>query len=263
MTIRPGAYPWPNRANEWRPMHIHFSIFGHGVRAAADHPDVFRGRPADRALPDRAHHQGPGPDRPLVAPLDMAGSRPMDYLAYKFDIVLRGGARRCSKTDGGDVRWFRNLEHAARDPVADGRPYVHIGCIPTFAGIEGVYPEDLGLSPILDGAKGEVITITGSVYDGTGWALRDAMMESWQADAEGIFPGHPGADPKVTGFCRFAADKETGEFTLRTVKPGGCRCGAAAFRRRTSPSGSWRAASTSAFRPASTSRTTITRATRC
>jgi protocatechuate 3,4-dioxygenase, alpha subunit len=105
-------------------------------------------------------------------------------------------------------------------PSQTGGPYVHIGCIPTFAGIKGVYPEDLGLSPILDGAKGEVVTITGSVYDGTGWALRDAMMESWQADAEGIFPGHPGADPKVTGFCRFAADKDTGEFTLRTVKPG-------------------------------------------
>ena len=99
-------------------------------------------------------------------------------------------------------------------------PYVHIGCIPTFTGIEGVYPEDLGKSPITDGAKGEVITITGSVYDGTGWALRDAMMESWQADAAGVYPGLPGADPAVPGFCRFAADGKTGEFTLRTVKPG-------------------------------------------
>ncbi len=99
-------------------------------------------------------------------------------------------------------------------------PYVHIGCIPTFTGIEGVYPEDLGKSPIREGAKGELITITGSVYDGTGWALRDAMMESWQADAAGLYPGQPGADPAVTGFCRFAADGKTGEFTLRTVKPG-------------------------------------------
>jgi protocatechuate 3,4-dioxygenase, alpha subunit len=99
-------------------------------------------------------------------------------------------------------------------------PYVHIGCIPSFAGIEGVYPEDLGLSPIREGAKGEIVTITGSVHDGTGWALRDAMMESWQADAAGLYPGQPGADPAVTGFCRFAADGTTGEFTLRTVKPG-------------------------------------------
>jgi protocatechuate 3,4-dioxygenase alpha subunit len=101
-----------------------------------------------------------------------------------------------------------------------GGPYVHIGCIPSFAGLLGVYPEDLGLSPIADGAKGEVITITGSIYDGTGWAMRDAMFESWQADAAGRYPGTTGADPAVSGFCRFAADKDTGEFTLRTVKPG-------------------------------------------
>lgn len=101
-----------------------------------------------------------------------------------------------------------------------GGPYVHIGCIPTFAGLEGIYPEDLGKRAIEDGAKGHIITITGSVYDGTGWALRDAMMESWQPDAAGLFPGQPGADPKVNGFARFAADGESGEYTLRTVKPG-------------------------------------------
>ena len=33
-------------------------------------------------------------------------------------------------------------------------PYVHIGCIPTFAGLGNVYPEDLGLHAIQDGAKG-------------------------------------------------------------------------------------------------------------
>ena len=112
------------------------------------------------------------------------------------------------------------LDILVETPSQTAGPYVHIGCIPTFAGVEGVYPEDLGLSPIEDGAKGEVITIVGSVFDGTGWAMRDAMMESWQADAAGVFPGQEGADPKVSGFCRFAADKDTGEFTLRTVKPG-------------------------------------------
>jgi protocatechuate 3,4-dioxygenase alpha subunit len=105
-------------------------------------------------------------------------------------------------------------------PSQTAGPYVHIGCIPTFAGVEGIYPEDLGLSPIEEGAQGEVITITGSVLDGTGWAMRDAMLESWQPDAAGKFAGQDGADPKVRGFCRFAADKDSGEFTLRTVKPG-------------------------------------------
>ena len=112
------------------------------------------------------------------------------------------------------------LDILTETPSQTAGPYVHIGCIPTFAGVEGVYPEDLGLSPISDGARGEAITIRGSVYDGTGWALRDAMMESWQPDAAGLFPGQDGADPKVSGFCRFAADKDSGEFTLRTVKPG-------------------------------------------
>ncbi len=105
-------------------------------------------------------------------------------------------------------------------PSQTAGPYVHIGCIPTFAGVQGIYPEDLGLRAIEDGAQGQIITITGSVYDGTGWAFRDAMLESWQPDAAGRFPGQSGADPKVNGFCRFAADGQTGEYTLRTVKPG-------------------------------------------
>ena len=114
----------------------------------------------------------------------------------------------------------QELDTLVETPSQTGGPYVHIGCIPTFAGVEGIYPEDLGLSPIADGAKGEVITITGSVFDGTGWAMRDAMIESWQADAAGRYPGQAGADPQVSGFCRFAADKDSGEFTLKTVKPG-------------------------------------------
>ncbi len=114
----------------------------------------------------------------------------------------------------------QKLDTLIETPSQTAGPYVHIGCIPTFAGVEGIYPEDLGKRAIEEGAKGEIITITGSVYDGTGWALRDAMMESWQADAAGKYPGQPGADPKVNGFCRFAADGQSGEFTLRTVKPG-------------------------------------------
>ena len=112
------------------------------------------------------------------------------------------------------------LPNLRETPSQTAGPYVHIGCIPSFAGNPGIYEEDLGTSPIADGAAGEIITITGSVFDGTGWALRDAMIESWQADAAGRYPGTAGADPKVTGFCRFAAHGETGEFTLRTIKPG-------------------------------------------
>jgi len=112
------------------------------------------------------------------------------------------------------------LPSLRESPSQTAGPYVHIGCVPSFAGLSGIYPEDLATAPIRDGARGERVTIVGSVYDGTGWALRDALLESWQADAAGRFPGQDGADPAVTGFCRFTADRESGEFTLVTVKPG-------------------------------------------
>ncbi len=114
----------------------------------------------------------------------------------------------------------RTRTRLTETPSQTAGPYVHIGCIPSFAGLANVYPQDLGLSPIQDGAEGKKISIRGSIYDGTGACLRDAMLESWQADAAGLFAGQPGADPKVSGFCRFAADAGTGEFTLKTIKPG-------------------------------------------
>ncbi|SDI41773.1 protocatechuate 3,4-dioxygenase subunit alpha [Salipiger marinus] len=102
-------------------------------------------------------------------------------------------------------------------------PYVHIGLMPSYAGNPGSFDEEIGTSPLCGEVTGQIIEITGSVHDGTGWAMRDAMIESWQCDAAGIFPGQPGADPGLTGFCRFAADAQSGEFTLRTVKPGPVR----------------------------------------
>ena len=52
LTIRPGAYPWPNHRNAWRPNHIHFSFFGPGVRDASGDADVFPWRSAARLRPD-------------------------------------------------------------------------------------------------------------------------------------------------------------------------------------------------------------------
>jgi len=90
MTIRPGAYPWPNRANDWRPMHIHFSIFGSGFGQRLISQMYFQGDPLIDICPIAATIKDRSQLDRLVAPLDMAASRPMDYLAYKFDIVLRG-----------------------------------------------------------------------------------------------------------------------------------------------------------------------------
>lgn len=90
MTIRPGSYPWPNRGNDWRPMHIHFSLFGSGFGQRLISQMYFQGDPLIELCPIAHTIKSRGQLERLVAPLDMAASRPMDYLAYKFDIVLRG-----------------------------------------------------------------------------------------------------------------------------------------------------------------------------
>jgi len=90
MTIRPGAYPWPNRTNDWRPMHIHFSVFGTGFGQRLITQMYFQGDPLLDLCPIAATLKDRSQLDRLVAPLDMAQSKPMDYLSYKFDIVLRG-----------------------------------------------------------------------------------------------------------------------------------------------------------------------------
>ena len=90
MTIRPGAYPWPNRGNDWRPMHIHYSIFGHSFGQRLISQMYFEGDPLIDHCPIAATILDRGQLESLVAPLDFAQSKPLDYLAYKFDIVLRG-----------------------------------------------------------------------------------------------------------------------------------------------------------------------------
>lgn len=90
MTIRPGAYPWPNGANDWRPMHIHFSVFGSGFGQRLITQMYFQGDPLIDLCPIAATIQNRSDLDRLVAPLDMQNARGMDYLAYRFDIVLRG-----------------------------------------------------------------------------------------------------------------------------------------------------------------------------
>lgn len=90
MTIRPGAYPWPNRPNDWRPMHVHFSVFGHAFGQRLVTQMYFEGDPLIDRCPIVATIQDRSQIDRLVAPLDMAAAKSMDYLAYKFDIVLRG-----------------------------------------------------------------------------------------------------------------------------------------------------------------------------
>jgi len=89
-TIMPGAYPWPNRVNDWRPAHIHFSIFGDGFAQRLITQMYFEGDPLIPLCPIAGTLPSQAARDQMVAPLDMGAAAPMDSLAYKFDIVLRG-----------------------------------------------------------------------------------------------------------------------------------------------------------------------------
>ncbi|MBZ9991075.1 protocatechuate 3,4-dioxygenase subunit beta [Mesorhizobium sp. BH1-1-5] len=89
-TVRPGPYPWPNGPNDWRPAHIHFSVFGHGFAQRLITQMYFEGDPLIWRCPIVGGISSKAAVEALIAALDMQSTIPMDALAYKFDIVLRG-----------------------------------------------------------------------------------------------------------------------------------------------------------------------------
>ncbi|MBI1619077.1 protocatechuate 3,4-dioxygenase subunit beta [Aquamicrobium zhengzhouense] len=89
-TIQPGPYPWPNGPNDWRPAHIHFSIFGSGFSQRLITQMYFEGDPMIAMCPIVRTLNDPDAAKALTAKLDMQETLPMDSRAYKFDIVLRG-----------------------------------------------------------------------------------------------------------------------------------------------------------------------------
>lgn len=118
---------------------------------------------------------------------------------------------------------MQELIQLKESPSQTAGPYVHIGCVPNFCDITGVYPEDLGARMVNAKTKGERITVKGTIYDGTGTPLKDALVEIWQADAAGLYPGNDprgAADPNFTGWGRQAGDYDTGEWQFDTIRPG-------------------------------------------
>ncbi|WP_108482403.1 protocatechuate 3,4-dioxygenase subunit beta [Oceaniglobus ichthyenteri] len=89
-TVKPGAYPWRNMVNDWRPAHIHFSVFGPSfsqrliTQLYFEGDPLIPGCPILQALPDASAIDA------LTARLDRNATIPLDTIAYRFDIVLRG-----------------------------------------------------------------------------------------------------------------------------------------------------------------------------
>ncbi|TQN31128.1 protocatechuate 3,4-dioxygenase beta subunit [Haloactinospora alba] len=102
-TIRPGAYPWGNHTNAWRPAHIHFSLFGRAfaqrlvTQMYFPEDPLFFQDPMWNSIPDERARQR------LVASFDYANTEEQWALAYRWDIVLRGReATVFEPVEGGD-----------------------------------------------------------------------------------------------------------------------------------------------------------------
>jgi protocatechuate 3,4-dioxygenase beta subunit len=90
VSIKPGAYPWRNHPNAWRPAHIHFSLFGTSFQTRLitqmyfPNDPLFAYDPILQSVPDDRARQR------LVSTFDLSLTQPEWALGYRFDIVLRG-----------------------------------------------------------------------------------------------------------------------------------------------------------------------------
>jgi protocatechuate 3,4-dioxygenase alpha subunit len=98
-------------------------------------------------------------------------------------------------------------------------PFVHIGLAPGDAGFD-IYKTELGRDITGPNAQGERIIVTGIVTDGTGAVIKDVLIEVWQANANGVYPGKGNVEDGFRGWGRVVPDFETGQFSFETVKPG-------------------------------------------
>jgi protocatechuate 3,4-dioxygenase beta subunit len=92
VTVKPGAYPWANHENAWRPAHIHFSVFGRAFTQRLVTQMYFPGDPLCEYDPIFQAVRDPRARELLVARFDIGLTRPDWALGYAWDIVLgRGG----------------------------------------------------------------------------------------------------------------------------------------------------------------------------
>ena len=203
LTIRPGAYPWGNHDNAWRPAHLHFSVFGPAFATRLVTQMYFPGDPllphdpifnctADASARER-----------LVSAFDWDATMAGYALGYRFDIVLRG--REATPLEPG-----AGLVATTSQTVG---PFFSIG-------MGALQRSDVAG----EGAAGERVSVAGTVRDGDGQPVPDAVIEIWQANAHGKYdhPDDPQAKPldlAFQGHGRVATDAQ-GRFRFTTVKPG-------------------------------------------
>jgi protocatechuate 3,4-dioxygenase, beta subunit len=89
-TIKPGAYPWRNHHNAWRPAHIHLSLFGPSFLTRLVTQMYFPGDPLFYQDPIFNSVPDAGARERMICRFDLEATKPEWALAYNFDIVLRG-----------------------------------------------------------------------------------------------------------------------------------------------------------------------------
>ena len=90
ITIKPGAYPWPNHPNAWRAQHVHFSLFGPAFATRLVTQMYFPGDPLFFQDPIYHSVRDPKDRERMISAFDLDNTVEEWALAYRFDIVLRG-----------------------------------------------------------------------------------------------------------------------------------------------------------------------------
>jgi protocatechuate 3,4-dioxygenase beta subunit len=102
VTVKPGAYPWKNHHNAWRPAHIHFSVFGRAFVQRLVTQMYFPGDPLFAQDPIFNLVRDPAVAQRMVCAFDLDATVPEWALGYRYDIVLRGPDATPFENEDGD-----------------------------------------------------------------------------------------------------------------------------------------------------------------
>ena len=172
LTVKPGPYPWRNHHNAWRPAHIHFSVFGTAFTQRLVTQMYFPGDPLFDLDPIFQSILDPAARQRLIARYDHDLTEPEYATGYRWDIVLSGGGR--TWTEG-------SMTELACTPGQTVGP---------FFGLALPYPGD---SDLVGDAHPQAVRLHGTVYDGAGDGVPDALVELWQPDGAGRIPREAGS----------------------------------------------------------------------
>jgi protocatechuate 3,4-dioxygenase, beta subunit len=196
VTIKPGAYPWKNHHNAWRPSHIHFSVFGRSFAQRLVTQMYFPDDPLFPYDPILASVPEAGRSR-LVAAFDLDATKPEWALAFRWDVVLRS------------CHTVRRGGSASRPPLT---PAQTVGRF-TSLGLD--WPD--GVS-VVDPATPGAVRIAGRLLDGRGDPVADGLIETWQAAPDGRFPQPGDGDTAFRGIGRSITNGQ-GAWEIFTLKP--------------------------------------------